>query len=69
MSRLITAKDGDVLDEIALEAYGRTATATEALLAANPALAALPARLPAGTVIRLPDLPATATTATVRLWD
>lgn len=65
----VMARDGDMVDQIAAEAYGRTAGATEALLDANPHLATLPARLPAGTLIDLPDIPALAATRTIKLWD
>lgn len=63
------ARDGEMVDQIAEAAYGRTAGATEAVLAANPHLSALPARLPVGTIIELPDMPVETTVATVRLWD
>lgn len=69
MIRTITARDGDVLDQIAQEAYGRTAEAVEAILNANPALETAGARLVAGTVIVLPELATTPTKPTVRLWD
>ena len=69
MSRTITARDGDVLDQIAQEAYGRTEGAVEAILDANPLLASASARLAAGTVIVLPELAATPTKPMVRLWD
>ena len=67
--RTMTARDGDVLDQIAREAYGRTDGAVEAILDANPGLAFASARLVAGTVIILPALPATPTRPRVRLWD
>lgn len=63
------SRDGDVVDQIALTYYGRTAGATEALLDANPHLADLPARLPAGVRVVLPDLPPTPVKTRVRLWD
>lgn len=69
MARSFTARDGDVLDQIAEEAYGRTDGAVEAILDANPALAFAPARLQAGTVVILPELPATPAKPRVRLWD
>ena len=69
MIRRFTTRQGDVLDQIALRAYGRTGEATEALLAANPHLAGLPARLPAGVEVVLPELAETVTKPTVRLWD
>ena len=69
MSRTMTTRQGDVVDRIALEVYGRTTGATEAVLAANPQLASLPARLPAGIVVVLPDLPSAEVRKTVRLWE
>lgn len=69
MSRVVYARDGDMVDAVAQEAYGRTAGSTEALFEANPHLAGMPARLTAGTPITLPDLPSAAKTPTVRLWD
>lgn len=69
MSGRVMAREGEMVDQIAEAAYGRTAGATEAVLAANPHLAALPARLPVGTLIDLPDLPAETTAGTVKLWD
>ena len=69
MSRVVIARDGDMVDEIALEAYGRTAGTTEALLDANPHLAGLPARLTAGVAVTLPELQTATKPATVRLWD
>jgi phage tail protein X len=69
MSRQMTTRQGDVVDQIALEFYGRTAGAAEAVLDANPHLAALPATLPAGVTVILPELAATPVAARVRLWD
>jgi phage tail protein X len=68
MSRTMTTRAGDMVDEIALEIYGRTADATEALLTANPQLARLPARLPAGVTVELPEIAQATVKATVRLW-
>lgn len=66
---IITAVDA-VADEIALAEYGAALGTTEALLEANPGLAAVGVIIPAGTVIVLPDLPARpATTAPVKLYD
>mgnify|MGYP006188890079 FL=1 len=68
-NRTMTTRQGDVVDKFALEVYGRTQGATEAVLAANPHLAALPPRLPAGVVVTLPELATAETKPTVRLWD
>lgn len=69
MSRQITTRDGDMIDQIALKAYGRTAGATEAVLAANPHLAGHPSRLPAGLIVTLPEIVTAAVRPTVRLWS
>lgn len=69
MSRQITTRQGDVVDQIALAFYGRTKQATEAVLDGNPHLADLPPVLPAGVVITLPDLPSTPTKARLKLWE
>jgi len=63
-------RDGDMLDALCQQHYGRAAGAVEAVLTANPGLANIGAILPAGIVIELPALPAPARTRhTVKLWD
>jgi len=62
-------RDGDMLDEICHSYYGRTAGAVEAVLEANPGLAALGPAYAAGVVIALPELPSTETAQAIRLWD
>lgn len=59
-------RDGDMLDDIAWQIYGRHGAAV-ALAEANPQ-AISTARLPAGVVLRLPELPAAPRVATTRLW-
>jgi len=63
-------RDGEVLDAIARRLAG-SEHAVHALLAANPHITRLPARLPAGVLLRLPAPlpPAPAPTRTVRLWS
>lgn len=62
--------DGDVLDMICWEYYGRVEGTVEAVLKANPGLADQGATFPAGVKIELPDLSdAVAETKTLRLWD
>lgn len=66
----ITTTDGDMVDELALRAYGRRdGTSTAQLLAANPGLCNQPVRLPAGLVVTIPPAPETMTDRRVRLWD
>ena len=60
--------DGDMVDEVCWRHYGRRRGAAEAVLAANPGLAARGPVLPAGVEILLPDLPPPSP-AIARLWD
>jgi len=65
----ITTQAGDMVDELALRAYGqRDGTTTARLLAANPALCQQPVRLPAGLVISIPPAPEVMTDRRVKLW-
>tara|TARA_R110000796_G_scaffold74659_2_gene167910 strand:+ start:3239 stop:3451 length:213 start_codon:yes stop_codon:yes gene_type:complete len=51
------AKEGEMVDEICHLYYGRTKGVVERVYAANRGLAALGPRLPAGTLVKLPDVP------------
>lgn len=60
---------GEMIDAICRRAYGDESGYVEAVLNANPGLAALAAPLPAGTVIVLPDVPkASEVIPVVSLW-
>lgn len=61
--------DGDTADLIAYRTLGRTAGATEALLALNPGLAAAGPILPAGIVVELPRLAEPEPAPRVVLWE
>lgn len=66
---MVRTLQGDTLSGIIWRHSGQRAGAVEAALAANPALAHLPAVLPAGVPIYLPaSLPAPQR-ATLALWD
>jgi len=68
-SQFYSAKEGDMLDAIVLDHYGAlTGDKVEAVLAANPGLAALGPVLPIGTVVELPNLADAAQAETVSLW-
>ena len=70
MARRYTAKQGQTVDLICLEHYGRTASVTELVLEANPGLAELGPFPPVGTVIVLPDVEVRARERElVKLWD
>lgn len=60
--------EGDMVDAVCHRHYGRRRGAVEAVLAANPGLAAMGPVLPAGVRIVLPDLPPPGP-AVVRMWD
>jgi len=70
MAAKYTCIDGDMVDAVCFAFYGEESGFTEAVLDANPGLAAKGPALPAGTTIILPDLgPAKKTPAVVKLWD
>lgn len=68
MPEWITARDGDVLDELIWQHYSRN-DVIAAVLEANPHLAQLPPVLAAGLVIELPDLPLPVEAPVIRLWS
>ena len=65
--RVIT-RDGDVLDDLVWQHYGRS-DVLAAVLEANPMLARLPPVLEAGLVIELPELPLPVEAPVIRLWS
>jgi len=60
--------DGEMLDDVCWRFYGRESAVPD-VLAANRHLADKGPRLPAGTLVRLPDLPEPEAEDAVRLWD
>lgn len=63
-------KDGDMLDKICWEFYGKSSGYMEQVLAANPGLAELGPVYNAGVSIELPEISTTTnTSARVRLWS
>lgn len=66
-----TARAGETVDAICWRVLGRTRDVTEQVLALNPGLAARGPKLPAGTIVTLPDRAALAPAVTeiVQLWD
>jgi phage tail protein X len=64
------SKQDDVLDDVVFRFYGDTENGiVETVLEANPGLADLGPRLPAGVLIELPDRPAAPAKTLTRLWD
>ncbi len=68
MAKTIRTCDGDILDTLCRLHYGHLSGTVEAVLAANPGLAAARQPFLAGRIIHLPDLPAPVR-ETVTLWE
>ena len=68
MARTIRTSDGDRLDELCHCYYGHLNGTVEAVVSANPGLAATTQPFVAGVLITLPDLPARAEKS-VQLWS
>ncbi|QNX72868.1 tail protein X [Acinetobacter seifertii] len=70
MSKTVTTVQGDTLDLICWNYYGRTAGVFEEVLAANPDLTKQGPILEIGTVIILPDIKVQQQVKkTINLWD
>ena len=62
------AFDGDTFDLIALRIYGYTDGVTEQIIQANPQIDQKSPILPAGTLVRLPEVPTQKIRDGVKLW-
>lgn len=69
MATTIYAAQGDTLDLICFQFYGRTQGVVEQVLEHNPGLASLGPILPHGTTVTLPDISTQPQQSTVPLWD
>lgn len=70
MATIYTTRQGEMVDAICRRAYGDESGYVEAVLDANPGLAAMTSPLPMGTVIVLPDTPqASQVVRVVSLWS
>lgn len=70
MATVYTTRQGEMIDAICRRVYGDESGFVEAVLEANPRLAALTAPLPMGTAIVLPDMPRTSKVVrVVSLWS
>ncbi len=67
----VRSQQGDTLDALVFRYLGASSGYVEQALALNPALAALGAVLPAGTMVTLPAVTAAPSTAqdSISLWD
>ena len=68
MPKRVMTHDGDVLDALVWQHYGRS-DVLSAVLEANPHLALMPPVLSAGLLIELPDLPLPVEASVIRLWS
>lgn len=68
MAKTIRTSDKDRLDTLCYRYYGRLNGTVEAVIAANPGLAAMPQPFESGIIITLPDLPVPVEKQ-VQLWS
>ena len=66
---VIYARQNETVDEIAYRLFGRTKGLVEIIYNKNPKLCELPAALPLGTKITIPDVVPQAQHKNVKLWD
>ncbi|MGX9427971.1 tail protein X [Bradyrhizobium sp. LeoA1S1] len=64
-----TTIEGDTVDLIAYNRFGVTHGATEAILRANPGLAAAGTKLPEGMVINIPNYVVKKVSTATRIWS
>ena len=69
MSIIYTTKDGDVLDQICQNYYGKTSKIVEQVIEVNPHIAELEAVFEAGIKITLSDIIQEKESETVKLWS
>ena len=69
MNIIYTTKDGDILDHICQQYYGKTSGIVEQVLEANRHLELEPDTLDAGTKIVLPEVNQNEQQETVKLWS
>lgn len=70
MTTTYSSREGDMVDAIVWEKYGRTdGQIVEQVMDANPVLADHGPVLPANIVITLPDVQQESSKKTTRLWD
>lgn len=65
----IIAGQRDMVDAMCTRTYGDESGYVEAVLLANPGLAALGPIPPMGTVVKMPDIQIESDTPVVTLWD
>lgn len=66
---IIYSMQHETVDEIAYRLFGRTKGLVEIIYNNNPKLCQLPAKLPLGTQVIIPDVVPQAQQKKVKLWD
>lgn len=66
---IIYARQNETVDEIAYRLFGHTKGLVEIIYNNNPKLCQLPAKLPLGTQLTIPDVMPQAEKKQVKLWD
>ncbi|WP_316205983.1 tail protein X [Bradyrhizobium sp. SZCCHNR3058] len=69
MAETYTTQEGDTADTIAWGRFGVTHGATEAILRANPGLAAAGTKLPQGLVLTIPAYTVKKVSEAKRIWS
>ena len=69
MSIIYTTKDGDILDQICQNYYGKTSKIVEQVIETNPHIVELDNTFEAGIKITLPDITQEKESETVKLWS
>lgn len=64
-----TTMEGDTVDLIAYNRFGVTHGATEAILRANPGLAATGTKLPQGVTVNIPRYTVKKVNTAARIWS
>ncbi|MBI0277276.1 tail protein X [Hafnia alvei] len=65
----VTATDGDTVDLLCWQHYGRTQGVVEAVYQANPHLCESHPALSVGQIVTMPDLQPPAQQDIIQLWD
>ena len=69
MSIIYLTKDGDILDQICQNYYGKTSKSVEQVIEANPHIVEVEPVFEAGIKITLPDISGEKESEIVKLWS
>ncbi|KES19034.1 P2-like prophage tail protein X [Gilliamella apicola SCGC AB-598-I20] len=66
---IVYTMQNETIDALAYRVFGRTAGIVEIIYQNNPKLCELPAILPMGTEVNVPEMVVEKTKNTINLWD